>query len=502
MPPPVRRQSLWLDRAKSAEQPAPIELEARADDIVIGAGITGLTTALLLARAGRQVTLLEARSTGAAATGNTTAKISLLQGTRLSDILEHHSEKVAGSYLEANREGQAWLRVYCDDHGVEVQTRDAFSYAGTTRGRAAVQKEYKAAQTVGLDADLVDGLDVPFPSFGAVRLRDQAQFDPMDALSALAEDFRSHGGVIHEGVRALGVRAGKPCTVHTQIGSISAENVILATGTPFLDRGLYFAKTVPQRSYALAFDVPDLTATDMYLSVDQPSRSVRTAPTSTGEMLLVGGAGHLVGRTESHQEHVDELTAWAADHFPGAVATHSWSAQDYATHDHIPFVGKFPLGRGQVYVATGFEKWGMTNGVAAALRMSSEILGGQLLWEEPMARRITRPAVAARGLWANLEVGAEMAKGWAAGILIGLDESVPAEGDGVTGRDHLRPTAISTVDGVTCKLSAVCTHLGGIVRWNDAEMSWDCPLHGSRFAADGSVLEGPATKPLGRLDEI
>ena len=496
---PPKRRSLW----RNDVAPEPIEpdrLITASDDIVVGAGLTGLTTALLLARAGRHVTVLEARSIGAVATGNTTAKISLLQGTRLSDILRHHSEKQAAAYVQANREGQAWLKRYCAEHRVVVQAHDAYSYAASGAGLPAVDREYDACLRLGLEVERVDSLDMPFPHAGAVRLPDQAQFDPMEALRALASDLLSRGGRILEGVRALGMTAGTPNRVHTILGTFEARNVILATGVPFLDRGLYFAKVTPERSYAMAFDVPGLEATDMYLSVDGPTRSVRTTPTADGQKLLVGGNGHIVGRAASPQAHVVDLERWAAEYFPGAEATHVWSAQDYATHDHMPFVGKLPRGGGHAYVATGYGKWGMTNAVAAALRLSAEILDGNLPWATTMGHRGTSPVVAAEGALTNVGVGVELATGWTGALLSGAVDDAPAEGEGATGRSGLRPAAVSTVEGITCKLSAVCTHLGGIVSWNDAERSWDCPLHGSRFAADGSVLEGPATKPLEPID--
>lgn len=492
-----KHASLWHDPVN----PEPIEPEhliRDSDDLVIGAGLTGLTTAVLLARSGRRVTVLEARSVGAVATGNTTAKISLLQGTRLSDILRHHSEKQARAYVQANDEGKSWLERYCNEHGVAVQRRDAFSYAATEAGIESVDAEYDACRRLGLDAERVDVLDVPFPHVGAVRLADQSQFDPMEALRALTSDLLNRGGQIVEGVRALGLHAGKPNRVRSTIGTFSAGNVILATGVPFLDRGLYFAKVVAERSYAMAFDVPDLEPTAMYLTVDDPKRSVRTAPTADGEKLLIGGNGHVVGRAASTQAHVDDLERWTLEHYPDARPTHVWSAQDYAAHDHIPFVGKLPRGGGNTYFATGYGKWGMTNGVAAALRISADILGGQQPWATTTGHRLTSPAVAASGVLTNARTGIAMAAGWAEAYA-SVQVPAPAEGEGAVGRSGLAPTATSTVNGSTCKLSAVCSHLGGIVRWNDADSSWDCPLHGSRFAADGSVLEGPATKPLAPL---
>jgi len=489
--------SLWLDRAQDY-QTDPFVPDQAYDDIVVGAGLTGLTTALLLVRAGRRVAVVEGRRVGAVTTGNTTGKVSLLQGTQLSSILKHNSREVAHAYLEGNREGQAWLVHYCEHNNVPVQRRDAFTYASTTAGTAVVEHELEACQKLGLDASYVDDLDLPYPSYGAVRLLDQAQLDPMDLLSVLVTDIRRHGGVLHEGVRAQDVVSGSPDRVLTSAGELRAENVILATGTPILDRGLYFAKLTPLRSYGLAFRVPGAIPQGMYLSADSPSRSLRTAPREDEQLLVVGGNGHVVGREESPQRLVDDLTRWTRQHFPDAERTHVWSAQDYQSHNLIPFVGRLPRGGGQIYLATGYNKWGMTNAVAAGLRLSAEILGGRLPWAEVLGRRITRPNSLAKSMQAGAATGLENVRGWAASELKSLSaaERQPPEGEGLVGRQGLKPVAVSTVNGRTCAVSAVCTHLGGVLRWNDAELSWDCPLHGSRFDADGTVLEGPATTNL------
>ncbi|MCU1413527.1 MAG: dependent oxidoreductase [Microbacteriaceae bacterium] len=496
--------SLWLDRST----PVPtdeFEPDSRWDIAVVGAGLTGLVTGLLFARAGMRVVILEARRVGAVATGNTTAKLSLLQGSHLSSILRHTARSTARAYVEANREGMEWLLRYCEEHGVAVQRQDAYSFASTVNDLQRVDEEYRAAASLGLDVSITTALDVPFPVAAAVRLPNQAQFDPMDVLSVLAADFRAHGGTLVEGIRATGIRTAGVSTVgvgtvssarvRTDQGFAWADRVVLATGTPFLDRGLYFAKTEARRSYALAFRVPGEVPDGMYLSVGSPTRSVRWTPVDGERRLLVGGDGHPVGRTVP-SSHVDALLEWTAEYFPGAELTHSWSAQDYSSASGIPFVGWMPRSRKRVYFATAYGKWGMTNAVSSALTLAADILGGNLPWAVKLHRRITTLADAGTFLGANAAVGVAAVAGWAGAWLQSAPSAPPMEGQGVVTHDGLRPIGIATVDGTTCSVSAICPHLFGVVSWNDAERTWDCPLHGSRFSATGERLEGPTVRDL------
>jgi nitrite reductase/ring-hydroxylating ferredoxin subunit len=230
----------------------------------------------------------------------------------------------------------------------------------------------------------------------------------------------------------------------------------------------------------------------MFLNVESPTRSIRT----WRGQLLTGGNGHPVGREASPKSRADDLTRWTEKYWPGAVQTHSWSAQDYSAMHHVPFIGWMPRGGGSIYLATGYDKWGMTGGVAAALTLVADILGENTGWQRALHRRITLAPVIARGIGENAAVGWWYAKGWLGALSHPLPDVAPAEGRGDVGRVGIRPTAVSTVDGVTCQLSGICTHLGAVVTWNDAERSWDCPAHGSRFAADGTLLEGPATRSL------
>lgn len=497
--------SLWLaNRAQAPWVASTLDGERSADVVVAGAGVTGLMTAVLLARAGKSVLVLEARTVGSCATGNTTAKISLLQGTHLSKIIQRHGVDTAKAYVDGNREGQEWLIHHCEANGVAVQREDAYTYAQTGKGVPSARAELKACEAVGLNAKWDDDADVPFPYHGGVRLPEQAQFDPMPFLDSLAAELLDRGGrlVEHARVRSVSHRGSRLTLNVNGPGDdveVRAGQLVLATGIPILDRGGYFARLKPSRSYCLAFKVPGNITRPMMISTDSPTRSVRYAPTPEGERLIVGGAGHPVGRKKGPSKALEELSSWARVHYPGAVQTHFWSAQDYTPADMLPYVGPILPGNERIFVATGFNKWGMTNGAAAALALSSRILGGRMDWAKAFASWSPHELSGIpTALQANLEVGFNLAKGWITPVTRTLHRQ-PGEDEGgiVSGPPwHLEARCI--VDGVEHRVSPVCTHLGGIVNWNDADDAWECPLHGSRFAPDGTLLEGPATRDLTR----
>lgn len=491
-------RSVWWDR-NDLPDAEPATLSGEWDVIVVGGGLTGLTVAALLARAGRSVAVVEARHLGAGTTGRSTAKVSLLQGTHLSQVARRHSSAVLQSYAEANRAGLSWLDRFCREHGVECEPRPAYTYATSAGGESAARSELEALHTVGLDAATwVEHPPLPFPTRGAVMLPDQRQLDPVGLVAALAAEARRHGAVIVEGARVRRVRGHDPVRVVTEHGTASADLVVVATNMPILDRGGFFARATPQRSYALAFRTEHPTVDGMYLSADRPTRSLRDA--DGGRMLLVGGDGHRTGAATSPARHLESLRSWTHHHFPGAVETHAWSAQDYATTSGLPYVGPVLPGAEHLLVAGGYSKWGLTNGVAAALAIADRVLGDRQPWAsafEPWSAR-ELPGLPGAAL-ANLEVGVELVGGWLRPLRRVGAGAAPAEGGGQVRYDRPGPpTATARVGGAEQAVSAVCTHLGGVLRWNDAESSWDCPLHGSRFDTDGSVLEGPATCGLRR----
>lgn len=481
--------SFWQDRSRAPRE-AGAPVPERVDDLVVGAGLAGLVTGVLLARAGRKVAVVDARELASGTSARTTAKVSLLQGTKLSHLLRRHPHAVAEAYVEANRVAQDWLLGFCGRREVPFQTRDAVTFAGTPMQTDLVRAEHDAVAGLGLDARWRQRLDTPFPTYGAVVLPGQAQLDPVVLLEALADELVECGGTLHTGRRLLAITLKGPDgglpEVELEGGErVTADQVVLATGTPVLDRTLCFARLTPSRSYLLAYQgIPGIDS--MMISAASPTRSLRDVPTASGDIVLVGGGGHVVGRAESPRAHLDELRSWVAEHFPGATETHAWSAQDYRTVDELPLAGTLAPSGDRIHVATGFDKWGMTNAVAAARRIASGILGTVgTPWPESGH---PSPGSLLRGLGLNLRVAGLLVSDWAQVELSGSTH------DATVVRDRFVPT----VPGERGGFVGVCTHLGGILHWNDAERTWDCPLHGSRFAPDGTVLEGPATRPLRR----
>jgi glycine/D-amino acid oxidase-like deaminating enzyme/nitrite reductase/ring-hydroxylating ferredoxin subunit len=470
------------------------------DIVVVGAGLTGITTALLLARAGRSVLVLEAHSLGSGTTGASTAKVSLLQGTTLSTLRRRTSSQVVDAYVAGNREAQAWVERFAEEHEVGVQRRTAYTYATSAAGAKSVREELDAAGAAGLSVRWDSETTLPFPVAGAVALPDQLQVDPMELLGVLARQAVDHGAVVREGVTARSVNGDDPVVVGTHAGDFRARRVVVATNLPFLDRGGFFGRAEPGRSYAMAFRTPSPAVDGMYLSADSPSRSLRDAPGEDCSLLLVGGNGHITGRASSPASRLAELRDWTEGWFPQATFVTQWSAQDYVAADRVPWAGPVLPGQDDVLVAGGYGKWGMTNAVAAALALSARILGGSMPWADELYSWRPRWRGGLEAARINALVAKEMAKGWTV-PLAHPGRHDPAEGEGVVTYDRLgTPTARARVHGTVHRVSAVCPHLGGVLRWNDAERSWDCPLHGSRFAADGQRLEGPATCGLAAKD--
>ncbi len=488
--------SYWLATKPTLSFGA-LEGELSVDVAVLGGGITGITTALLLKEAGKTVAVVESAKVADGVTGNTTAKLTSGHALIYAKLAKEHGVEVARVYAESNEAGLAKIRELVDAHGIDCDFEDAdnFVYSTETRDVADLREEADAARTVGLAAEFVSELPLPFPVAGAVRLSGQAQFHPAKYVAALAEQVDGDGSHVFEQSRATDVDEGDPCTVTTSGRAIRAQHVVLATHLPVLDRGLHFAKAHPQMSYAVAAPV-DSPPEGMYLSISQPTRSIRTTPHEGGRLLVLGGEGHAVGRDRDTRRRYEALERDLAGWFGGAQPQYRWSAHDYVPIDSLPYIGRLSGRSDRISVATGFAKWGLTKGTVAAILITDGILGRPNAWADTYdAARLDVRHSLAGFLTANSKVGAH----FVADRLLGGDADSIEPGGGAVIRRGLRQLAVSRDDdGELHALSARCTHLGCIVAWNTAERTWDCPCHGSRFDPEGRVIEGPATADLER----
>jgi glycine/D-amino acid oxidase-like deaminating enzyme/nitrite reductase/ring-hydroxylating ferredoxin subunit len=491
--------SYWVDSTDAPERPR-LEGSVEVDVAIVGAGIVGLTAARLLKGSGKTVAVVEMDRVGRGVTGYTTAKITSGHSTIYQQLESKHGEEVARSYATVNQGALEQIARWVDEDGIacDFQRRPNFVYSQVTEQETLIEKEAAAARRAGLKVSLVTDLDLPFEVVAAARLEDQAQFHPRKYLLHFARDIVGDGSHVFENSRVVDVSEGELCEVKTDGGRILARHVILATHYPFWDRGLLFPRVHPKRSYAIAgpLEVSPIPE-GMYISVDEPTRSIRTIPDGERTLLMVGGNGHGVGQKHHTRHEYEDLERWMHDHFGVTEVTHRWSTQDGVTVDMLPYAGTARRGSDRVYTATGFGKWGMTNGTAAAMVISDAILGQPNEFSSLFdPHRLTPKASASKFVSEN----AKVARHWISDRVIhpqgaSFDDLEPGQA-AVKGVGLQQVAGYRDETGVLHAVSATCTHLGCIVAWNEAEKSWDCPCHGSRFDPDGRVLHGPAVKDL------
>jgi glycine/D-amino acid oxidase-like deaminating enzyme/nitrite reductase/ring-hydroxylating ferredoxin subunit len=495
------RESLWLDRTV-ADLPAvtatPLDADSTTGVVVVGGGIAGITTAITLLEQGVDVTLLEAGSVGSGVTGCTTAKASALQATVYSTIRSAHGESAAATYATASTAAVERIAGLVDSYGLDcdLARRTAYTYAATASQADTLAAEAAAAAAAGLDIDLEAQPDLPYEIESAIGLADQLELHPVRYVRGLGAAVVEQGGTIHEHTRVTGVSERRDgVEVRTDGGhTVRAEHAVVATHYPPFDRGLYFALLEPKRSYCIAARLRSGTPSRaMAISAGEPTRSVR----AYRDLLIVGGEGHSVGSTEANPDRFGALEAFARRHWDVDEITHRWSAQDPSAYDDLPMIGAYHPAARRLWVTTGYMKWGITSATFGAAILSDAITGHRNAWADvfsPQRLSLTSsPRIAALGLKFSTDFALDRMRA--------LTEHDVEPGEGRVVRRGLDHVALyRDEDGRPHAVSARCTHLGCLVRFNSAEASWDCPCHGSRFDIDGNVLEGPAVRPLRALD--
>ncbi|MEU9182054.1 FAD-dependent oxidoreductase [Streptomyces sp. NPDC048550] len=498
-------QSYWMQTA-ALPSCAPLSGAAEADAAVIGSGVAGLSAAWELVRAGFKVIVLEADRLAGGVTGHTTGKLTALHTAVYDTLRSEHGEDAARQYAASQSAALRHVFEVAGELGIdcELEKRPALTYCERSEGVEALRAEAEAARSAGLSASFVTGTGLPFPVAGAVRVEDQAQFHPLKYLRGLAEEILALGGRIHEGTRVTQLDEGDPCRLSTDSGAtVSARHVVVATHHPVFDHALLAARLTQHRDLVIAGPLPAHRDPEgMYITEEGGKRSVRTAPLKDGSrLLIVTGEAFTPGTGEDTEAGYARLRAWTEQHFPEVTISYRWAAQDNSATDTLPLIGRLSKDGAHVYVATGFAGWGMTGGVLAGTIIASLVNGEQEPWGglyDP-GRLGSALRSAPTLLKAQWDTGKHFVKDRLDTLGDGTNGPVRSlpPGEGTVVRAGGKPCAVHRDDGGELHaVSAVCTHLGCLVAFNNAERTWECPCHGSRFGVDGRVLQGPALRPL------
>jgi glycine/D-amino acid oxidase-like deaminating enzyme/nitrite reductase/ring-hydroxylating ferredoxin subunit len=458
-----------------------------ADVAIIGAGIVGLTTAYVLARAGASVTVLEARKVGRQVTGRSTAKVTSQHTLIYNYLIEKFGFETARLYADANQTavGQICDWVKTESIACDLEAKDAYAYTSRPARRAAIEAEAEAALSLGLEAEALSRAPLPFATVGALRFRNQAQFNPARYLIGLAAAVTAHGGRIFENSRVTGVKAGKRWRVSAGRRHLDAEKVVLATNLPIAGPIHFDELTQPRSHVAMAFRAARAGMIDgMFIDIDRPTHSLRMGRDGEGPLLVVLGAKFRTGQEGDVARRFRQLEKWVRGNIPAGDAAWRWVNEDYDTSDRIPYAGAIGPKAPGLYVATGFNAWGISNGTAAGITIADQIRNRPNPWAKLYDPTRKSPKGFNRG-------------GDTESLVRKIEQIPPGEG-GVIKRGKEKIAVWKSIDGTPHALSASCTHMGCTVTWNNADLTWDCPCHGSMFSSDGQVIHGPATEALAR----
>ena len=429
--------SVWTDTIE-APRFEPLRGKIETDVLIVGGGMAGILCAHALHERGVDYALVEAGRVGSGVSANTTAKVTSQHGLIYDKLTQSAGLEKARHYLRANEAAVGRYRTLARDVPCDWEDKPAFVYS--CDGRSAVEREAEAVRALGGQADVVSEAPLPIEIKAAVRFENQAQFHPLKFLCGLAQGLNIYENTFIQTLEGTTARAA--------LGSVAARRVVAATHFPFLNRhGSYYLKLYQHRSYVIALDnAPDVGG--MYVDACPTGLSFR----NYNELLFVGGGDH---RTGERGGHWAELRALARQAYPGASERYAWATQDCMSLDGVPYIGRYSRRTPHLHVVSGFNKWGMTGSMVGAMILADLLTEGKSEWADVFSpsRSMLKKQLAANGAHA--------------------------------------------VKNLLSRSPKRCTHMGCALRWNTVESTWDCPCHGSRYDAEGNVLDNPAMKGLG-----
>lgn len=475
-------ESIWRKTCEIEKRPA-LEEDLETEVVVIGAGMAGLTAAFLLQKEGKQVAVLEAGRIAGGQTQNTTAKITSQHGLFYDRLLREKGKEKAAAYVALHQQAIKTYREVVEEDKIDCDFEETWACV-FSQDKEVLKREEQAALLLGEEAEFLSSVPLPFAAGGAVRVYGQAQFHPLKFIRGISENLR-----IYENTPVQSVEGNQ---VRTEQGTVRGEKIIFACHYPFVNfPGLYFSRIHQERSYILALENAQ-QAEGMYMGVGDKPYSFR----DYGNLLLLGGEKHRCGENTEGGRY-EKLRQAAKEWFPESREVCHWSAQDCITADSLPFIGKYAFGRPDWYVASGFQKWGMTTSMAAALLLTREICG-----QENVDFGIVSPRrFSAREVGKAVDMGTRAVKSIGKRIMWTPQEEAgdiaPGHG-GIVRADNGKEGIYRDERGTPHAVSVRCPHMGCELEWNPDEVSWDCPCHGSRFDYEGNLLSGPAQKGSSR----
>ncbi|MDK0616488.1 FAD-dependent oxidoreductase [Clostridium perfringens] len=475
-------KSVWSESCKFRKREA-LNKDIKTDVLVIGAGIAGVLTAYMLKQKRRDVVLIDAAEIASGNTKNTTAKITSQHDLIYSKLIAEFGEEKARQYAKANELAIKKYKEIIEDKRIECDFEEKPAYVYSLNEVDVLKEEVEAAKNLGIDAEFVQEANLPFKINGAVKFNNQAQFNPLKFLKGISNEL-----VIYENTRALEIKEN---LVVTSGGNITANNIVVATHYPIMNApGYYFMKMHQERSYVLALE--NTSEIDgMYIDLNKEGYSFRTY----NNLLLLGGISHRTGENEEGGSY-DELRKVAKRLYPKAKEKYYWSAQDCMTIDGIPYIGRYSSETPNIYVATGFNKWGMTSSMVSAMIISDMILEKENDFSEIFSPRRFDLSLSINNIANDL---IETAKNFIAQkvyIPSSEIEHIKNGHGGIIEYNGEKVGVYKNKEGKEFFVSTKCTHLGCQLSWNSDELTWDCPCHGSRFDYKGRLIGSPATKDL------
>lgn len=482
-----RTESLWLSTSDAPSYPR-LSGDIKVDAVVIGGGISGLCAAYQLEQNGLSVAVLEANRVCAGVTGYTTAKVTSGHGLIYAKLNKNAGQKYAHAYADANQWAVRWIEslgIDCD-----LKLTDMQVFADTEEQLSSVQEELEITRELGLPVSWSTGPDLPFLTHGAVRYDNQVQFHPRKFVAGLAARLT---GQIFEQTVVTDVEDADPCRVTTESGVVTARFVVVASHFPCYDPAKYYLRLAPYRDYAIAAKVRSGMPSGMSIGASESGKAFR----AQGDWLIVSGEMHKVGQEPDTEQRFRSLEQYVRQHFEVESVDYGWSTQDIMTPDSMPYIGWIDTGSERVLVSTGFGGWGMSTGAYAGKIIADLVAGRDNAWAPCFTENRLKGF---EGLRTLASEGFNVAKHLIGDKITDTSDKAaieikPGEAAIIKANDE-KVAAYRDPEGVLHALSPACTHMGCDVAWNSAELSWDCPCHGSRFNIHGQVIQGPAIKDL------